>query len=1595
MQQVRANPSRNNRVRFAPAQRRAASPAGFIPTMAPAGAGFVPVLTFGPDTNLPIWKEYIKYDVIVKWPIYSTMWTDRQNPVSEQPIADDEVLNTDIAALEEFKNDVRIHRDRSRLIREQAAAVYCRIISTISPESLQKCKELPHWEADIATPMNPMALLNAIEHVHTGCRTGVPIIDAENARRRYADVRQKESESTMDFRIRFEALVAGLTAYGIVPDDQPAQAYHFIRALDDGRYHRLKSDIRDNLALGIDGACPATVNEAFRMANLFPVSERRSAPGRERKFVYAQEVTRHPAPPRRATPPARRVPPPPPPPQQQHNNNSRNNNNNNPPRQASRGVRTCFGCGEPGHIVKDCPLVREMRSNQNRAVATTVIQNNHPRVNFMTKVAPIPLPLHAKRVTHSITEAKLSGINLGQYDAILDSAATGSVVHCMDILSDVHEIDTPVEIKGVGGEVLLSNIVGIIKTLSVEAYYHAQSVANIIAFGEVESANHVVYNPNQSFEVITPSCSVDFLKFTCDDKGNGLYVANLFEQRSSDILVSISTVADNKLGFTKRQVKDAMRAGELIKRLGHPSVRDVIDMIKSGAIVDCPVTVSDVARFIQIHGADIASLKGKSVNRKFPSVKPEFIPRSIIKHQSAHVDIMFVDSIPFLVLLSHPLGLLLASKLRSRSNKEIAESLVDQLATLQSEGFEVTHVFCDGERGIAAAKREIEQRGIKFNPSVPGQHVPVIDRAIRVVKERGRAIITMLPYRCPFLFIPYLVYYCVMHINMMPKSTSVDRISPREEFTGRKINYKTDVRVSFGSYYQIPTANLIKNDVRAPRTEGAIALLPSGDLQGSVYFYVPATGKVVRRIPPSESLPIPSEVCDFLDALPGRDGRAQLDVRPSNSPISDSESSDDDEDDRPDGPIAELEIPRRTLSAPMGNDSFVPPHGEVDADVDGTTIEDVSSDSEDDESDPIPPNTSSPPINPERENSRYNLRPRPTPNPAFVSVSLQSSSAPVVVEIPAPVSPDLEEWKSSLREVVSNSPESLDILGIRKVEETSSPSSPPRACPSRPRYSPFLAACLLNPVFACHTSLKQALARNRRPALLAMLSELQQMLEKGVWEPVHRRSIPIQFLNKIISSFMFLKEKYKADGSFDKTKGRLVAGGHMQHSVAYDISSPTASLESVYLVNAIAAKEGRQVVTADVPGAYLNADMVGTVYMRLDANLSGLLVSLDPSYEEFLDPDGKLIVKLKKAIYGCKESAKLWYDHISALITKLGFIVNPLEPCIFNKMYGDIQCTICLYVDDLLITCVDEKIIDELIKELQSSFPGLQANKSIVQSYLGMNLDFGKPGEVSISMKGYTEDLLRQYDVRTSVKTPALPNLFEIVESPLLPSDRRELFHTIVAKLLYLALRTRPDILTAVAFLTTRVHAPTENDWKRLFRVLYYLYGTIDLGITLRPGNGPLKLSAYADASYGVHPDGKSHSGLVIALGAGPVFVRSSKQRIVSKSSTEAELISLSDSCSQVIWSRDFLAAQGYDIGPATIYQDNRSTMALADRGRSNSDRTRHIHIRYFFVKDRIKTGEISIEHMPTESMVADFLTKPLTGDSFIRMRDKLLNWKY
>jgi hypothetical protein len=532
-----------------------------------------------------------------------------------------------------------------------------------------------------------------------------------------------------------------------------------------------------------------------------------------------------------------------------------------------------------------------------------------------------------------------------------------------------------------------------------------------------------------------------------------------------------------------------------------------------------------------------------------------------------------------------------------------------------------------------------------------------------------------------------------------------------------------------------------------------------------------------------------------------------------------------------------------------------------------------------------------------------------------------------------------------------------------------------------------------------HITARNALKTMPEEAQKSMFAEITQIDDMGTWTPVLWESLSAEDKRNIIASSMFLKEKFDPEGEFEKLKARLVAGGHLQDRSLYtdsDTSSPSVSLVSVFITSALAAREHRYVVTLDVAGAYLNAIMPRgskPVLMRLDKLMTSLLLKKRPDYKKYVRSDGTMVVRLNKALYGCIESAKLWYNTISKFLISLGYSENPLDNCVFNKTVNGVQTTILLYVDDLKIMSVDNEEIHRVVQCLQREYKTVTVRTGNVHNYLGMTFDYSKRRSVKITMLGYIKDLLVLTGTVGEARTPATENLFEIKDSPPLSADKKQELHSYVMKLFYLAKRVRPDILTCVQFLSTRVQSPgpNEDDWGKLQRCLKYLNATQDLGLELRPGDD-LFVESSIDASYGVHADAKSNTGVSIYLGSGSVYAQSRKQRINTKSSYEAEIVALSDGASQVLWSRDFLIAQGYTIGPAIVNQDNKSAILSVEKGMPSS-RGRHFNIRYFWLKDRIDSGELKLRYQPTSDMVADMLTKPLQGQQFIELRNKLLNW--
>ena len=229
--------------------------------------------------------------------------------------------------------------------------------------------------------------------------------------------------------------------------------------------------------------------------------------------------------------------------------------------------------------------------------------------------------------------------------------------------------------------------------------------------------------------------------------------------------------------------------------------------------------------------------------------------------------------------------------------------------------------------------------------------------------------------------------------------------------------------------------------------------------------------------------------------------------------------------------------------------------------------------------------------------------------------------------------------------------------------------------------------------------------------------------------------------------------------------------------------------------------------------------------------------------------------------------------------------------------------------------------------------------------------------------------------------TPATNFIFDKGDSAPLCDKDVAIFHSRVA---YLAKRVKSELSVAISYLSTQVTKPNEDDLRKLDRAIRYVRDNQGTGITLVAAGSDknIAVTAHIDASFGCHENGKSHTGVCISLGEGPVFVRSVKQKIVTKSSMEAELVARSDEAGLLFHIEDFIKSQGYTC-VICVGQDNQSTIAMISDTVKESMRTRHIKVRYFWLRERIKHGELTVVYVPTGAMLADLLTKPMQGKMF------------
>ena len=505
----------------------------------------------------------------------------------------------------------------------------------------------------------------------------------------------------------------------------------------------------------------------------------------------------------------------------------------------------------------------------------------------------------------------------------------------------------------------------------------------------------------------------------------------------------------------------------------------------------------------------------------------------------------------------------------------------------------------------------------------------------------------------------------------------------------------------------------------------------------------------------------------------------------------------------------------------------------------------------------------------------------------------------------------------------------------------------------------------------------------------AIKDELHQLaVDKEVLSPIPPSKLTDEDIRKALPTHMMVKRKY-VDGQPDRLKGRCAAGGNHQDRKEYEwneTSSPTVALSSLFILLVVAMVQRMQSFNFDISGAYLNAKMERRVVVKFDRRLTKLLVELIPSWKRFVCPDsGVIYCVLMKALYGCIEASKLWYNFFNNIMLSMGFKPHAMDPCVFVRS-GDTDddlFIVCLYVDDGRGFCKKQALIDKFRSDLSSAVKAT-FDFGLRSQYLGMIIDVSTEGETKIEIPKIIEGVLSTLKIDGKSKLPHGEDLFEVDPlSPPLDSRRAKIFYSVVYKLLWCSMRTEVRILVAVNFLTGRVQNPLEQDWEKLLKILHFLNATERSIILLKPTSRDWLIEWFIDVAYAIRENRKSQTGDVGFLCGAFIGIGTGKQRINVKSSAEGELVGASDRLGKAIWCRNFLIWLGFIVPAIRLREDNKAVIHLLLNGYSNSERTRHVDIRYFWIHDCVINGTVSIVWVCSAQQLADSLSKPTTGKLF------------
>ena len=501
-------------------------------------------------------------------------------------------------------------------------------------------------------------------------------------------------------------------------------------------------------------------------------------------------------------------------------------------------------------------------------------------------------------------------------------------------------------------------------------------------------------------------------------------------------------------------------------------------------------------------------------------------------------------------------------------------------------------------------------------------------------------------------------------------------------------------------------------------------------------------------------------------------------------------------------------------------------------------------------------------------------------------------------------------------------------------------------------------------------NMSEVMSSNEKEEWLnAMENEIQSLNKHNVWElvelPEGRKTVGCKWIYKV---------KHDEDGNIERYKARLVAQGFSQkEGIDYDETfSPVVRFESIRTVLALAAQFGLSLHQMDVKTAFLNGELKEKIYMKQP-----------PGY--VVKGKEELVCLLHKSLYGLKQSARCWNEELDSQLKAMKFRQSSYDPCIYVRSEGSEVFIIAIYVDDMIFGGENEATISKVKKIVAEIFDVEDMGK--LHHFLGVKIS-QKPNYIWIGQPAYTKALLKRFSMENSnaVDTPfdAGTKLIKTQESDKLCDKTK--YQSAIGSLLFLSNRTRPDISFAVGKTSRYSSNPSNTHWSAVKRILRYLNGTVHFGLTYMRHESE-KLVGYSDADWAGDLDDRiSTSGYIFKLSGGPISWRSKKQTCVALSTAEAEYMALACAVQEAIWLERLVSdLLGSNEEPVTVYEDNLSTICMG-KNQQYHGRTKHISIKYHFVREKVAADVVRIPYCKSENMLADIFTKPLCAPRFKKL---------